>query len=359
MLSSDTVAEHGLCASYGVWYVRCIQFVRSASLHMQCRAWCIAKLVLRLLLLQLLLLGGLSVVQAQTAATVQSADARWVQGYDARMAWYEKNLGVLPANIVKMRNMVGVWRGGGLLAFPATKLGDDVWAYATSGLTNSDMPATLLQESESVDAERNGRVRAFALNLRPKEPAPTAPGMAGYGYELLMLLRRPTVPQEKAQQKAQQQAGKAVAASPEKWPLWVLQWLVTAEIYKDVGVRRRVLEHNGLILHSIGLDGGERVNLLIVPAPAPLVRDMDLPHGTAVLLLAIAISDAEVRWAARNGHEALFARLVAASSSSRAGGQAASPYAGLLSSRTRLDVIDDDESTRSRRGRRLLGDYHQ
>lgn len=286
---------------------------------------------------------------SRQGANTQTIGSQWLQDYDARAAWYEKNLGRLPKNIVKMRNMVGVWRGGGLVAFPATRLGNDVWAYATSGLTNSDMPATLLQESESVDAEQSGRIRNFSLNLKAREPAPTAPGLAGYGYEVLMLLRSQATPQQA--QQAQQAGTAATAGMPAQWPMWVLQWLVTAEIYRDVGLRSRVLEHNGLIVHSIALGEDERINLLIVPAPVPLARDMQLPHGKAVLLLAITVSDAEVRWAARNGHEALFARLMAAGSQRASGTQSAVPsYAGLISSRSRPDATADttaDEATGS------------
>lgn len=291
--------------------------------------------------LLLILTGWLGIACGQPAGGVMStADGQWLRTFDARAQWYERHLGALPDDVVKMRNMVGVWRGGGLLVFPALRLDSGVSAYVTSGLTNTDMPATLLQRSESVEAQHDGRVRFFSLDLKARQPAPVAPGLAGYGYEVLVLLRRGSDPAQTPE-----------STTPAQWPLWVLQWLVTAEIYGDIGLRHRVLQHNGLILHGVNLGDEQRLNLLIVPAPQPLTREMELPGGAATLLLAIAVSEAEVRWAAGNGHEALFARLLASGKKASAVG---SPYAGLVSSRHRPDVVEARASHRSR----FESDYH-
>lgn len=241
-------------------------------------------------------------------------DDKWLKNYDARVAWYEQNMGALPKNVIKMRNMVGVWRGGGLLAFPAPKLGDKVWAYSTFGLSNADMPATLLQDTEKVEAEKNGRIRFFSLELKNKKPAAVAPDWAGYGYEVVILAR------EQEDYDAQKRP-----VMPHDWPIWALQWLVTAEIYKDVGIRKRVMVGNGLVVNGIKLGKKEKLNLLIVPAPKPLQQEMILPRGKAMLLVAIAVSDAEVRWASENGHRALYKKLMASD-------------VGMFSSRTRSDI---------------------
>lgn len=296
--------------------------------------------------LLLILTGWLGVACGQPDAGVgmptAGAQSQWLQTFDARARWYERHLAALPDDVVKMRNMVGVWRGGGLLVFPRLRRDTSVSAYVTSGLTNTDMPATLLQQSESVEAQHDGRVRFFTLELKARKPAPVATGWAGYGYELLLLHRGSAT-----------EPGSVQASSMSaQWPVWALQWLVTAEIYRDIGLRNRVLQHNGLILHGLDLGLEQRLNLLIVPAPVPLVQEMRLPGGNAVLLLAIAVSEAEVRWAARNGHEALLVRRKAAGG--RQSSAMASPYAGLVSSLSRSDVVKAEGARRRRAGI----DYH-
>ena len=72
-----------------------------------------------------------------------SAEKAWQVNYDARQKYFEKTVGPLPQDILKMLNMTGVWPGGGLYVIPAPKLGQNLSAYTTFGFTNPDMPTTV------------------------------------------------------------------------------------------------------------------------------------------------------------------------------------------------------------------------
>jgi hypothetical protein len=109
----------------------------------------------------------------------------WNQVYDARHSHFERTIGPLPSDILKMMSMTGVWPGGGLFVIPPARLGPDVWTYATFGFTNPDMPTTVTSEAQ-VETDAEGRQRMTAT-LRSKVPAPSVPGRAGYGYEILVL----------------------------------------------------------------------------------------------------------------------------------------------------------------------------
>ena len=75
----------------------------------------------------------------------------WNQVYDARRAYFENTIGPLPNDILKMIEMTGIWPGGGLFVIPADRVGPDVWAYTTFGLTNPDMPTTVTTSDARVE----------------------------------------------------------------------------------------------------------------------------------------------------------------------------------------------------------------
>lgn len=227
-------------------------------------------------------LGGISEHQCGGES---SDDARWQRVYDARTSFYEDNIGPLPDDILKMNNMLGVWPGGGLFAMPATALGNNVWAYTTFGLSNSDMPATtaMVNFNQQSDGERTTDVSG---ELRAKTPANTAVSDAGYGYEIMMLTN-----------------------DEADWPLGFMQWVVNAEITHDVGLLNRVETYQGLTVQEIQVAENVSINVLIAKAQGPLPKKTQLPNGTMELLIATVITDDEMQWSMQHGRDALLTKL--------------------------------------------------
>jgi hypothetical protein len=211
------------------------------------------------------------------------ADKAWQAAYDARQAYFEKSVGPLPRDILKMANMIGVWPGGGLFEIPAKKLGPGLSMYTTFGFTNPDMPTSvrMAQFASSPGAAQG--------TLQAKTAAPKVPGRAGYGYEIVV-----------------------VADSGAEWPLGFLQWAVVAELGNDAGLFDRVEKYDGLTVEKIDTGAGEPVNVLIGKAQAPLPTGTSLPNGKMELLVATTITDEEMRWSMQNGRGALAEKLRAA-----------------------------------------------
>lgn len=226
------------------------------------------------------------------ASATTAEDKAWEANYDARQAWYEKQFGPLPENIMKMMNMVGVWPGGGLYVVPASKLGPDKTVYTTFGLSNIGMP-TQLRSEVSVEAEDDGRGGQRASSARTtltrKEPAASRPGAAGYGYELIVIAR----------------------PADESWALNLLQWAVTMELKDDIDLLGRVEKYDGLTAERIGVGKGQMVNVLIAKASPPLPQAAQLPAGRMELLVATTITEDEMKWALKHGRGALLKRLLA------------------------------------------------
>lgn len=217
------------------------------------------------------------------AEDAANADKAWQAAYGARQAYFEKSVGPLPDDILKMANMVGVWRGGGLFAIPAKKLGATLSVYTTFGLTNPDMPTSVRM------TEFSGSANASQGTLQKKAPAPTRPGRAGYGYEIIV-----------------------VADSGREWPLGFLQWAVIAELDNDAGLLDRVEKYDGLTVEAIDTGAGDPINVLIAKARPPLPTGIQLPNGKMEILVATTISHAEMRWSQQNGRGALAEKLRAA-----------------------------------------------
>ena len=222
---------------------------------------------------------------AHTPAAAPAHGPLWEDVYTSRHAWYQREVGVFPGDIMKMRSLFGVWPGGGLFALPADRIEPGLWVYTTFGLTNPDMPATLTLSTPEGDADA-----APTLVAKPVQAfVPPPPGAAGYGYEFALVTR-----------------------APEQWPLWVLQWAANAELLDDAGLLHRVEDHGGVTVQDIEIDDGRKVNLLIAKAGSPLPEGATLPNGRMTLLVATVITDAEMRWSMNNGRPALLERLVAA-----------------------------------------------
>jgi hypothetical protein len=213
-------------------------------------------------------------------------DKAWQANYDARKHYFEKNVGPLPADILKMLNMMGVWPGGGLFVIPADKIGPGLAVYTTFGLTNPDMPTSARMTGFDLKSDGTRATQAGG-SLQPKPPAAKRPGAAGYGYEILM-----------------------VAQKDQRWPLGFLQWAANAEIGNDVGLLARVEKYDGLTVEQIDVGDGKLINILIAKSLPPLPSRTNLPAGTMDILVAVVITDEEMQWSMKNGRSALLKRLV-------------------------------------------------
>jgi hypothetical protein len=225
------------------------------------------------------------------AAEAAEADARWQAAYTARESWYQREFGRFPSDILKMRNLFGVWPGGGLYALPADHVAPGLWLYTTFGLSNPDMPARVVPTAVAEAHDAAGRVVQATGTLQAKAPGTVVeppPGAAGYGYEFAL-----------------------VARDSVQWPLWVLQWAANAELLHDAGLLARVEKHDGLTVQDIEIDDGRRVNLLIAKARAPLPPGATLPNGRMDLVVATVITAEEMHWSMEHGRGPLLDRLVA------------------------------------------------
>lgn len=227
-----------------------------------------------------------------SGATAQTSDldeeAFWQKVYDARVSYYERHIGSFPEDILKMGNMTGVWPGGGLFVMQADKLGDDLWAYTTFGLTNPDMPASTMMSDYNIETNDQGQASQYSGKLNSKEPVPSVRGAAGYGYEMLL-----------------------IAKENAEWPLWIMQWSVNAELLNDAGILQRVEKYNGFTVQEIPVGENDWVNILIAKAQNPLPNGDRLPNGNMDLLVATVITDMEMQWSIEHGRDKLLEKLIA------------------------------------------------
>lgn len=212
----------------------------------------------------------------------------WQQVYDARSRLFEQHFGSLPADILKMMSLSGVWPGGGLCVIPTRIAGEPGFIYSTFGLSNPDMPTSVeFVDGHSTSSDGKGqRAVGFAGKLRQKAKIRPRTDRPGYGYELIVLAR------ENAD-----------------WPLRLLQWATEAEVVKDADVLDLVEKHQGVTVEQIGIGGGKLVSVLISKAQAPLPDHLDLPNGKMELLVATVITEEEMRWSLTNGRRNLLGEL--------------------------------------------------
>jgi hypothetical protein len=209
----------------------------------------------------------------------------WNEVYDTRYKYIEANFGSLPNDILKIMHLSGAWPGGGLYKFKADKLGSDLWVYMTFGLTNPDMPTTVIPRSIEIKQD-SGRPGSTSLTLGKKQNVPSYTGRNGYGYELMV-----------------------VTKGEKQWPLWLLQWAVEAELIKDADLLGRVEKYNGLVVEDIGVGGDGVINVLFQKADAPFPKDIVLPKGSSPIIIATVITDDEMKWSDTNGRDKLLAAL--------------------------------------------------
>ena len=210
----------------------------------------------------------------------------WQQVYDARERQYRELVGELPEYIQKMMNLTGVWPGGGLFTIENSKIGG-ACVTTSFGLSNADMPASTRATSSTQSAE--GNAMTFSATLEGRTPRWVAPHLAGYGYEIAVLTRR-----------------------PEAWATNLVAWAVNAEILNDVDMLDRVQEIGAVTVQDLSLGNGRAADVLIAPAAAPLPGTLELPNGTMHLLVMTVITRPEMELALREGQHALAARLASA-----------------------------------------------
>jgi hypothetical protein len=241
-----------------------------------------------------------SIVIAPMAAgaekTVESVaeESAWSEVAETRSTYYRQAFGDLPRrNRLRLVNLVGIWDDSALYSIEATRLGKDVWAYTTFGLSNSDMPSKVgIPDPEEI-LDDFGRVTGAGVSQprRTREPAQAPLGSAGYGYELLVLARQDA-----------------------SWPLHVLNWAVSAEVFHDIGLLARVESADAFTVRDVSIGPGpaDKVCLLIAKPLPPLPCGTQLPNGRMQILVATVITREEMAWSRRHGAPALLARLVRA-----------------------------------------------
>lgn len=218
-------------------------------------------------------------------ATATTDEKLWQENYDARHKYFERTVGTLPNDILKMLNMTGVWPGGGLYVIPATKIGPDIAIYTTFGFTNPDMPTSVRMVDFKLDSNGKGTNHADG-RLEKKQAAPKRSGAAGYGYELIV-----------------------VAPAGKNWPLNLLQWAVNAELTNDAGILERVEKYDGLTVEQVYVGTSEPINILISKAQLPMPTGTQLPAGKMEVLVATVITPDEMKWSMKNGRSALTQKL--------------------------------------------------
>lgn len=233
---------------------------------------------------------GLTLLMASTIGFAkESEEKKWQHVYDAREAFYEQNIGKLPNDIMKAPNLFGVWPGGGFYVIPADKIKKGLWVYSTFGLTNSDMPSTMIATDIEVNHNDQGRVISSSSKLEKKSKAMPSSGKAGHGYEVLM-----------------------IAKENAEWPLWFMQWTGNIVLLNDVDLLARVEKNNGLTVEAVPVGNSENdtINVLIAKAQKPLPTDIKLPNGNMQFLIATVITDEEMQWSIENGRDALLKKLI-------------------------------------------------
>jgi hypothetical protein len=209
----------------------------------------------------------------------------WRSVMQARSDFLMHQFGALPKEMHQLRNVQTIWPGGGVCQLTAPGL-NNLGVCTTFGLSNIGMPAAM-----GVDAARQyspGQMPQFI----PRTPREMPAGLAGYGYELMVLT---------------QQA--------ENWPMLALGWFVEMEILNDMELLGNVATHNGVTVTDVQIGDGSRTgNFLVQPACSPILARVNLPNGLMNVLTATWITqdEAEFSMASEDGRWELLNRLLAA-----------------------------------------------
>jgi hypothetical protein len=213
-------------------------------------------------------------------------ESLWQAVYSAREAFYVEHFGPMPAHIMKLMNLSGVWPGGGLFAIESTKM-NGLGITTSFGLSNPDMPTPVMAENMTQERGDGGNM-TYSSTIVPRTPRFAPPEDAGYGYELMIVTPR-----------------------PEAWAMLPVSWFVQTEILRDVDLLDRVREIGGLTVEEIrvGQEPNDMGDFLVAPAAAPFPTHAELPNGKMTLLIATLITRDEMKFALKNGQPALLDRL--------------------------------------------------
>ncbi|MDO4775973.1 MAG: suppressor of fused domain protein [Cardiobacteriaceae bacterium] len=202
----------------------------------------------------------------------------------AREAAYAQHFGALPADILKMANLVGRWPGGGIYKIASTgNDGRPRWVYVSSGLANPGIPALAGENSVTHDGE--GRVAGIHAHLQGDGSFLPA---NGFGYEILV-----------------------IAEEDAEWPLMLLQWAINAEFSHRLSLLEQVEQYQGVSVGDVATGDGGDADLLIHKAQAPLPASLHLPNGEIPLLVITTITKPELDWSLQHGRDALLQQLLA------------------------------------------------
>jgi hypothetical protein len=207
---------------------------------------------------------------------------------NARGDLYERLFGPLPDTASALQNLMGVWPGGRLLQIEGRQVAG-LTATVSDGLTNPGLPPGVRVESQDSREEHDARFirREQTTQLTPAPARHVTPGLAGYGYELVVLTPR-----------------------PQRWPLQFMNWAVPAEMLHDIRFLDGVMEHGGLTIEDVGLGDDASCDFLIAPARHLLPAEHMLPNGRMHLLVVTAITREQMEYGRRHGCPALLKRLL-------------------------------------------------
>jgi len=209
----------------------------------------------------------------------------WRSVMQARSDFLMHQFGALPREIHQLRNVQPIWPGGGVCQMSAPSL-NNLGVCTTFGLSNVGMPVSM-----GVDASQP-TTPGDAPRLIPRTPREMPPGLAGYGYELLVL-----TPQA------------------DTWPMLALGWFVEMEMLSDIDLLGNVAANNGVTVTDVQLGDGSRTgSFLVQPACSPILARVNLPNGLMNVLTATWITQDELAFASasEDGRWELLNRLLAA-----------------------------------------------
>lgn len=220
------------------------------------------------------------------ALTDDEEHALWQEVYEARERLYREHVGELPEYIQKMMNLTGVWPGGGLFQIEKSKI-RGACVTTSFGLTNSDLPTTVRATGGKQSSE--GNALSFSATLEGRTPRWVPSDLAGYGYEIMVLTKK-----------------------PEPWAANLVGFAVNAEIQRDVELLDRVREIGAVTVEEVAIGEGRSIDIVISAAEPPLPTSLQLPNGTMNLLVITRITRPEMELALREGQPALVAELAKA-----------------------------------------------
>jgi hypothetical protein len=209
----------------------------------------------------------------------------WRAVMQTRSDFLQQQFGALPQEMHQLRNVQAIWPGGGVCQLTAPNF-NNLGVCTTFGLTNVGLPASMGIDS-SIPTEPGVPPRFV-----PRAPREMPPGLAGYGYELLVL-----TPQM------------------DSWPMLSLGWFVEMEILNDIELLGNVATSNGVTVTDVQIGDGSRTGTFLVqPACSPILARVNLPNGLMNVLTATWITQDELEFsmATEDGRWELLNRLLAA-----------------------------------------------